>query len=208
LFSMDKAELIQSLRNKGFHERIINAFEKVNREDFLPENFKKLAYEDIALPLTHDQTMSQPSTIALSLSLLKIKENHKVLEIGSGCGYVLALLSEIVGEKGKVYGVEIVESLAKKSIEDLKKYNKFNNITVYNRNGKVRAEEAPFNRILISAALEEVPKEILEQLDENGILVAPIGPGSLQALTLIRRTKDNFTIEKEIPGFIFVHFVD
>jgi protein-L-isoaspartate(D-aspartate) O-methyltransferase len=205
---MDKAELIQSLRNKGFHERIINAFEKVNREDFLPENFKKLAYEDIALPLTHDQTMSQPSTIALSLSLLKIKENHKVLEIGSGCGYVLALLSEIVGEKGRVYGVEIVKDLAEKSIEDLKVYNIHNNIKVYNRNGKIKPEEAPFNRILISAALPEVPKEILEQLDENGILVAPIGPGSLQALTLIRRTKDNFDVEKEIPGFIFVHFVD
>jgi protein-L-isoaspartate(D-aspartate) O-methyltransferase len=205
---MDKEGLIHSLKDKGFHERIINAFEKVKREDFLPENFKKLAYEDIALPLTHDQTMSQPSTIALSLSLLKIKENHKVLEIGSGCGYVLALLSEIVGEKGKVYGVEIVDILAKKSIEDLKEYNKFNNITVYNRNGKIKPDEAPFNRILISAALEQVPKEILEQLDENGILVAPIGPGSMQTLTLIRRTKDNFTIEKEIPGFIFVHFVD
>jgi protein-L-isoaspartate(D-aspartate) O-methyltransferase len=205
---MDKEGLIHSLKDKGFHERIINAFESVKREDFLPENFKKLAYEDIALPLTHDQTMSQPSTIALSLSLLKIKENHKVLEIGSGCGYVLALLSEIVGEKGKVYGVEIVKDLAERSIEDLKVYNIHDNITIYNRNGKIKPEEAPFNRILISAALPEVPKEILEQLDENGILVAPIGPGSMQTLTLIRRTKDKFDVEKEIPGFIFVHFVD
>jgi protein-L-isoaspartate(D-aspartate) O-methyltransferase len=202
---MDKDELIRSLKSKGFHERIINAFEKVKRENFLPENFKKLAYEDIALPISKDQTMSQPSTIALALSLLKLKENQKVLEVGSGCGYVLALMSEIVGEKGKVYGVEIVESLAKRSIDDLKEYN---NITVYNRNGKVKSEEAPFNRILISAALEEVPKEILEQLEENGILVAPIGPGSMQTLTLIRRTKDKFDVEKEIPGFIFVHFVN
>jgi protein-L-isoaspartate(D-aspartate) O-methyltransferase len=202
---MDKDELIRSLKSKGFHERIINAFEKVKRENFLPENFKKLAYEDIALPISKDQTMSQPSTIALALSLLKLKENQKVLEVGSGCGYVLALMSEIVGEKGKVYGVEIVESLAKRSIDDLKEYN---NITVYNRNGKVKSEEAPFNRILISAAVEEVPKEILEQLEENGILVAPIGPGSMQTLTLIRRTKDKFDVEKEIPGFIFVHFVE
>lgn len=202
---MDKDELIRDLKNKGFNEKIINAFEKVKREDFLPENFKKLAYEDIALPISRDQTMSQPSTIALAFSLLKLKENQKVLEIGSGCGYVLALISEIVGENGKVYGVEIVKNLAEKSIQDLKQYN---NIIVYNRNGKIKAEEAPFNRILISAALEKVPKEILEQLDENGILVAPIGPGSMQTLTLIRRTKDKFTIEKEIPGFIFVHFVD
>lgn len=205
---MNKDELIHSLKIKGFHERILSAFEKVKREDFLPENFKKLAYEDIALPITNDQTMSQPSTIALALSLLKLKENQKVLEIGSGCGYVLALMSEIVGEKGKVYGVELVENLSKKSIQDLNEYNKYKNIMVYNRNGKVRSDEAPFNRILISAALQEVPKEILEQLDENGILVAPIGPGSMQTLTSIRRTKDKFAIEKEIPGFIFVHFVD
>jgi protein-L-isoaspartate(D-aspartate) O-methyltransferase len=207
-YLMDKPQLIQSLKSKGFHERILGAFEKVKREDFLPENFKKLAYEDIALPITNDQTMSQPSTIALSLSLLKLKDNHKVLEIGSGCGYVLALMSEIVGEKGKVYGVEIVKNLADKSIQNLEEYNKFNNIKVYSRNGKVRTEEAPFNRILISAALEGVPKEILEQLDDNGLLVAPIGPGSMQTLTLIRRIGDKFVIEKEIPGFIFVHFED
>ena len=208
LYLMNKDELIHSLKTKGFHERILSAFEKVKREDFLPDNFKKLAYEDIALPITNDQTMSQPSTIALSLSLLKLKDNHKVLEIGSGCGYVLALMSEIVGEKGKVYGVEIVKNLADKSIQSLEEYNKYNNIKVYNMNGKVKSEEVPFNRILISAALEEVPREVLEQLDENGLLVAPIGPGSMQTLTLIRRTQDKFVIEKEIPGFIFVHFED
>ena len=117
-------------------------------------------------------------------------------------------MSEIVGEKGKVYGVEIVKNLADKSIQSLEEYNKYNNIKVYNMNGKVKSEEVPFNRILISAALEEVPREVLEQLDENGLLVAPIGPGSMQTLTLIRRTQDKFVIEKEIPGFIFVHFED
>jgi protein-L-isoaspartate(D-aspartate) O-methyltransferase len=202
---MDKIGLIKSLKSKGFHERIINAFEKVKRENFIPENFKKLSYEDIAIPTSNEQTISQPSTIALALSLLKIKENNKVLEIGSGCGYVLALISEIVGEKGKVVGVEIIPRLAEKSKEDLKDYS---NITVYNRNGKIKSEEAPFNRILISAAIEEVPKEILEQLEENGILVAPIGPGFMQTLTSIRRVDDKFVVEKEIPGFIFVHFVE
>jgi len=202
---MNKLELIRSLKSKGFHERIINAFGKVKREDFVPENFKKLSYEDIALPINNEQTISQPSTIALALSLLKLKENQKVLEIGSGCGYVTALMSEIVGEKGQVYGVEVVQNLAEKSRQNLKNYK---NVVIYNRNGKVKSEEVPFNRILISAALEEVPKEILEQLEENGILVAPIGPGFMQTLTSIRRTKDKFVVEKEIPGFIFVHFVD
>lgn len=202
---MDKTELIRSLKNKGFHDNIIHAFEIVKREDFVNENFKKLAYEDIALPLTNEQTISQPSTIALALSLLKLKENHKVLEIGSGCGYVLALMAEIAGKEGKIYGVEIVKELAEKSIENLKQYN---NITVYNRNGKIRAEEAPFNRILISAAISEIPHEILDQLADNGIIVAPMGSEYMQTLTSIRKINDKFVVEKEIPGFIFVHFVE
>ncbi len=202
---MGKAELIQSLRSKGFHERIVNAFEKIRREDFIPENFKGMAYEDIALPLTPDQTISQPSTIALTLSMLKLKENKKVLEIGSGCGYVLALMSEIVGEKGKVCGVEIVKDIADNCIELLKDYK---NITVYNRNGKTMSEEAPFDRILISAALQSIPKEISDQLAENGTIVAPIGPRFMQTLTSMKKTGDKLVIEKEIPGFIFVPFVD
>jgi protein-L-isoaspartate(D-aspartate) O-methyltransferase len=202
---MSKEELIRSLKNKGFHERIINAFEKVKRENFVNENFKSMAYEDIALPLTNEQTISQPSTIALGLSLLKLKENQKVLEVGSGCGYVLALMAEIVGKEGKVYGVEIIKELADKSIENLKDYG---NIRVYNRNGKIHSEEAPFNRIIISAALPQIPHEILDQLDDNGIIVAPLGYGSMQTLTSIRKINDKFVVEKEIPGFIFVHFIE
>lgn len=202
---MDKQELIRSLKNKGFQEKILGAFQKVKRENFISENFQKLAYEDIALPLSNDQTISQPSTIALALSLLKLKENQKVLEIGSGCGYTLALISEIIGENGKAYGAEIVKELACQSIENLKEYS---NIKVYNRNGKVNFEEAPFNRILISAAISEIPHEILDQLADNAIIVAPLGSDFMQTLTSIRKIEGKFVVEKEIPGFIFVHFIE
>ena len=203
---MDKGQLIALLKHEGFHERIISAFERVKREDFVLDNFKKLAYENISLPISHDQTMSQPSTIAVSLALLKLKENHKVLEVGSGCGYTLALMSEIVGEKGVVYGVELVTDLAYDSLNNLTGYK---NVNVYNQNGKVKIPEAPsFDRILVSAAVPEVPREILEQLKDDGIVVAPIGSRDMQTLTSIRRNGDEFVIEKELPGFIFVHFVD
>lgn len=202
---MDKEELIRSLKNKGFHERIIAAFQNVKRENFVHENFQRMAYEDIALPLSNDQTISQPSTIALALSLLKLRENQKVLEIGSGCGYTLALIADIIGEEGKAYGVEIVKELAEESIQNLKE---FHNITIYNQNGKVKLEEAPFNRILISAALPQIPHEILEQLEENGLIVAPLGSGFMQTLTSIRKKDGKFIFEKQIPGFIFVKFVD
>ncbi len=202
---MTKEQLLSLLKQEGFSEKIVSAFAKVERPNFVSNNFKELAYENIALPLTSDQTISQPSTIASALSLLKVRDNQRVLEIGSGCGYVLALLAEMVGKEGKVYGVEILEELADKSRQNLIKYN---NITIHNKNGRLKIEEAPFDKILISAALEEVPKIILEQLKENGILVAPIGPGFMQTLTAIQRKDNKFVIKKEIPGFIFVHFVD
>lgn len=202
---MDKEEFLRSLKNKGFQDKIINAFAKVKREDFVNKGFQRMAYEDIALPLSNEQTISQPSTIALALNLLKLKDNQKVLEIGSGCGYTLALISEIIGENGKAYGIEIVKELADKSIENLKDYP---HIKIYNRNGKIKAEEAPFNRILMSAALSEIPHEILNQLADNGIIVAPIGSGFMQSLISIRKVGDKFLVEKEIPGFIFVHFVE
>ncbi len=202
---MDKEQLMSLLKSENFNEKIINAFSKVKRENFVNTNMKNMAYENIALPISESETISQPSTIALALSMLKPKENQKILEIGSGCGYVLALISEIVGENGKVFGVEIVKELAERSRINLKNYK---NIEIFNLNGnKGLLERAPFNRILISAALEEVPNEILSQLDEKGILVAPIGPGFMQTLTSIRKIEENFIIEKEIPGFIFVHFV-
>ncbi|HNZ52031.1 MAG: Protein-L-isoaspartate O-methyltransferase [Candidatus Diapherotrites archaeon ADurb.Bin253] len=202
---MDREGLIKSLRAKGFKDNIIQAFCNVKREDFVSEGFQRLAYEDIALPLTNDQTISQPSTIALVLSLLKLRENQKVLEIGSGCGYTLALITEIIGEQGKAYGAEIVKELADLSVEKLKKYS---NVKIYNKNGKEKFEEAPFNRILISAALKEIPHEILDQLADNGIIVAPLGSGFLQTLTAIRKISGKYIIEKEIPGFMFVKFID
>jgi len=202
---MDREGLIKNLRSKGFKDNIIHAFYNVRREDFVNEGFKAMAYEDIALPLTNDQTISQPSTIALALSLLRLKESHKVLEIGSGCGYTLALIAEIIGEQGKAYGVEVVKELAELSVKKLKEYP---NVKIYNQNGKEKIEEAPFNRILISAALSEIPHEILDQLADNGIIVAPLGSGFLQTLTAIRKVAGKYVIEKEIPGFMFVRFID
>jgi protein-L-isoaspartate(D-aspartate) O-methyltransferase len=202
---MEKEELIRSLKAKGFHDRIISAFQRVKRENFIHENFKKLAYEDIAIPITPDQTISQPSTIALALSILKLKPGQKVLEVGSGCGYTLALISDIIGEEGKAYGVEIVKELVNESLKNIKNSN---NVKIYNKNGKEKLEEAPFNRILISAAISEIPHEILDQLSDNGIIVAPIGSDFLQTLTSIRKIEGKYIVEKEIPGFIFVKFID
>jgi len=203
---MEKENLISSLRQRGFSQKIINAFKQVPREKFVPEKLKPRAYEDTALPIGQAQTISQPYTIAMMLTMLDLRNGQKVLEIGSGCGYVLALLSKIVSETGEVFGIEIIKELSTRSRYNLRDYK---NIKVYNKNGADGLDEhALFDRILISAGVEEkIPDKILHQLKDKGILVAPIGPRYQQSLVAIQRDKDNFIIKKEIPGFVFVRFV-
>lgn len=203
---MDKTQLLKSLKQEAFSKDIINAFSKVKRENFIPDNLKNRAYEDTALPIGEGQTISQPYTIATMLSLLNLKKGQKVLEIGSGCGYVLALISDIVGTKGKVYGVEIVKSLAERSRINLSEYS---NIKVYHGNGsKGLIEKSPFDRIIISAALEEIPTELIGQLKERGIIVAPIGSQYEQTLTSFQKINNELELREEIPGFVFVPFVN
>lgn len=206
---MNKKELLDSLREKGFSKAILDAFSNVNREDFMPRNVKTMAYEDTALPIGHGQTISQPYTIALMLSLLGLEkpQGQRVLEIGSGCGYVLALLSEIVGENGRVFGIEVVKELAEKSKENLADYG---NVKVYNKNGADGLEEkAPFDGIIISAAIRDIPEKLMAQLKVGGIIVAPKGSRFEQEIIAIKRkSKTEFEIKKKLPGFIFVPFVE
>ena len=204
---MDKQQLLESLRNQGFSDEILKAFEKVQREKFISPEIKAYAYEDNALPIGESQTISQPYTIAVMLNLLDLKHGQKVLEIGSGSGYVVALLSEIVGKQGKVLGIEIIKSLAENSKQILKE-EKYKNVKVYNKDGALGlSNHAPFDRILISAALKEVPREVLKQLKNNGILVAPIGGEHEQTITAIQRKGSKYQIKNKIPGFRFVRFV-
>ena len=165
-----------------------------------------MAYDDIPLPIGKGQTISQPYTIAVMLSLLELKKGQKVLEIGSGSGYVLALISQIIGEKGRVFGMEVIPELVKKSRKALTGYR---NVRVYNKNGvQGLKEKAPFDRIIISAAVNEIPQELLHQLKpKGGILVAPKGSRFEQELVVIERKDNVFEIKKRVPGFLFVPFV-
>ena len=202
---MNKQQLLKSLEEKGFSKSILNAFSKVKRENFIPKNLEERAYEDAPLPIGERQTISQPYTIAVMLNMLNLQKSQKVLEIGSGCGYVLALIAEIVGEKGEIYGIEIISELAEKSRQNLRQYK---NIKIYNKNGRKRLNKKSFlDRIIISAACDKIPKQVLYQLDEKGIIVAPVGPRYNQALISIERIKDDFKIKEKLSGFIFVPFV-
>jgi len=193
---MNKKQLVESLKKQKFPEKIIDAFRKVKREDFIPKNLKNLAYEDNALQLEEGATISQPYTIAFMLSLLELKENQKILEIGSGSGYVLALILKIT-KKGEIYGIEIIKSLAEKSQSLFLKDRK---ITVLNKDGSNGLlESAPFDRILISAASNNIPYHLTNQLKYEGIIVAPVKNSIFQ----IKKYGDKITTN-EYEGFIFV----
>ncbi len=185
---MEKQELIAHLKRQSFSPFIIKAFEKVKRESFIPQNMKDYAYLDTALPIQEGQTISQPSMIAWMLQLLELEEiknkKTKILEIGSGSGYVLALLSSIL-PKAEIMGLEIKKELIEQSKQKLSK-NK--NVMIFNKSGYLGfPEKSPFDRILVSASAqdEETILNLANQLENNGIIVAPVG----HDLIKIKKTK-------------------
>ncbi len=197
---MKKEALIRSLKTQEFPEKILRAFRKVNREDFISENLKKYAYEDRPLPIGGGQTISQPYTIAFMLMLLELENNIKILEVGSGSGYVLALMNEI-SKNSDLYGIELRKELAEKAKQALKDRK---NIQVIQGDGsKGIPNEAPFDRIIVSAAAERIPRKLVKQLIIGGTMVIPVRNSILQI--------KKFTTEnqiKEFPGFSFVPLIE
>ena len=201
--AMDKKRLIEKLREKGIREEILKAIEKIDREDFVLERNLDEAYEDHPLSIGYGQTISQPYTVAFMLQELELKKGDKVLEIGTGSGWNAVLISDIIGKKGKIYTVEIVDELAEKAKEKLKNYK---NIIVLNRDASYGLPEyAPYNKIILTAAPSKIAEEFKEQLTDNGILLAPVGEYT-QKLIKLTRNKNKFT-EIERGDFIFVPLV-
>jgi protein-L-isoaspartate(D-aspartate) O-methyltransferase len=165
-------QLIQEGRIKT--KAISNAFFKVDRINFAPEEFKGEAYLDIPIPIYHGMTTSQPSTIAFMLEKLRPKKGDKVLEIGTGSGYLTALLAVLVGKNGKVFSVEYFPKLREFAESNLRHYN-FKNIKLLTGDGKNGLlEEAPFDKIISSAEVKEIPRAWEEQLKIGGSILTPI----------------------------------
>ncbi|PIT90489.1 MAG: protein-L-isoaspartate O-methyltransferase [Candidatus Komeilibacteria bacterium CG10_big_fil_rev_8_21_14_0_10_41_13] len=187
--------------------RIIKAFEKVDRADFVMPADKDEAYENFPLEIGHGQTISQPATVAFMLEKLQPEVGNKVLDVGSGSGWQTALLSEIVGDKGEVIGLEIRDELVELGRENLKKYN-FSQGKIIKGNGwQGLAEEAPFDRIIVAAAAETIPDSLKQQLKIGGRLVIPVGRGMHDIIVIDRLSKDNFE-ERYYPGFSFVPLIN
>lgn len=194
------------LEQKGIlsTQRLISAFRKVDRKDFVPKKLREEAYIDIPLPIDGDQTISQPSTVAFMLELLQPLPGDIVLDVGSGSGWTTALLAEIIGETGEVWGVEILPELVAFSRERLKKYA-FPHAHILTA-GKTLGlpTHAPFDKILVSAATPSLPAPLVEQCRIHGRIVIPI---ETAVWRIDKRPDGDLSIER-FEGFRFVPLIE
>ena len=181
--------------------QVLTAMRTVLRHCFVPQNIVPRAYADTALPIGEGQTISQPYVVALMTAALALDRSKRVLEIGTGSGYQAAVLAEIVKE---VYSVEIKEKLHRNSTRLLKQLG-YHNIITRHADGYFGWEDAaPFDAIMITAAVNHIPPPLLKQLKDGGRLILPLGnPFSHQNLTLITREGDEYKT-RQITGVLFV----
>jgi len=197
-----RKRLIQELRDLGIkEEKVLNAIEKIPRHFYIETTFGDDAYENKPFPIGRGQTISNPYTVAYQTELLELQEGDKVLEIGTGSGYQSAVLAELNAE---VYTIERHQPLSNKAKKVLSHFGYSNVKTFYGDGFKGLPEHAPFDKIIITAAAPEIPKELLKQMKVNGVMVIPFGEGDTQQMIRIKRL-DNNEFEKEtFSAFTFV----
>ncbi|TDI71075.1 MAG: protein-L-isoaspartate(D-aspartate) O-methyltransferase [Bacteroidetes bacterium] len=176
-------------------QRLLKVMRETPRHLFVPESYSNQAYQDGPLPIGHQQTISQPYIVALMTELLQLKGDERVLEIGTGSGYQAAVLAQLVKS---VYTIEIVEPLAKSSSVLLKKLGHDNVIVKWGDGYKGWPEHAPFDRIIVTAAPEEIPQALIDQLAIGGRMVLPVGK-HYQELVLVTKNEKKVTRKDIIP---------
>jgi protein-L-isoaspartate(D-aspartate) O-methyltransferase len=202
-------QLVKDLINSGYLKTpaIIDAFQKIDRIDFVPAELKEKAHANVPLPIGHGQTISQPLTVAFMLELLQPEPGNKILEIGSGSGWQTALLSHIIGDEGRVFAIELIPELESFGRKNVSQYNfvqkKIANFYCLNALNGLPGE-APFDRIISAASSQEIPLSWKEQLKIGGRMVVPVR----DSVYLVIKKGENQFEGDVFPGFAFVPFVD
>jgi protein-L-isoaspartate(D-aspartate) O-methyltransferase len=194
----------QQIRERGVTApRVLDAMRTVPRERFVPPELADRAYADSPLPIGQGQTISQPYIVAYMTEVLDVSPSHRVLEIGTGSGYQAAVLAELARE---VYTIEIVPELARRATATLKALG-VKNVQVREGDGYAGwPDRAPFDRIMVTAAPEEIPKPLLDQLARGGRLVTPVGgQGQTQWITIVDKT-ENGLVQRRTIAVQFVPF--
>ncbi len=193
-----KMQFLYALRSKGVTDaRVLTAMEQVDRSEYVKGTFSDRAYEDMPLPITCGQTISQPSIVGLMTQALKVGPRDKVLEVGTGSGYQAAILSKLAR---RVYTVDRHKRLVTAARAIFEAHD-ITNITTFTADGSYGLpDQAPFDRIMVTAAAEDAPGPLLAQLRVGGIMVLPVGQSdTVQSLIRVVRTEDGYDYDELLP---------
>lgn len=201
MLDVRKIRLILELREAGITDsKVLSAIEKIPREIFIPDNFRNQAYENIALPIGDEQTISQPFIVALMTQSLELKKNHKVLELGTGSGYQSSILSLLVR---RVYTIERIKNLLSNAELKFKKLKLSNIVTKHGDGNLGWKEQIPFDRIIFTAATKNISESFFDFIVDNGIIVIPIIENSKQILKRFIK-KNGKIISENLTDVLFV----
>ncbi len=207
---LEREELIKRLIRWGYlsNRKIINAFMRVPRHEFVTVKIRDCAYEDHPLPIGWDQTISAPSMVAVMMESLGLEAGQRVLEIGSGSGYNAALIAEVVGRKGEVISIERIRELALSAEKNLKQTG-YGRVKIVVSDGSLGYEIGePWDRILVTACAPEIPKPLVKHLKIGGKLGIPIGQHYMfQTWTIVEKWKNNEITTAEHGSCSFVPLV-
>ncbi len=200
-------QLISFLENSGeLNSQLLKqALLKIDRRFFIPPSMQNEAYANYPLPIGVGQTISQPSTVVFMLEQLKIEPGQNILEVGSGCGWVSALLAHIVGGQGKVIGIDIIPELVELAKNNIKRFGFKNLAFIIGDGSKGLAKYAPYDRIIVSAGAKTIPRALLDELKNGGYMVIPVGEFT-QDMVVIEKLGGKFK-QTKFPGFVFVPLV-
>ena len=201
MLDVRKIRLILKLRESGIaNSEVLSALESIPRERFIPENYRNQAYENIALPIGENQTISQPYVVAKMTELLEVKNNHKVLEIGTGSGYQCAILSKLAR---RIYTIERIKNLHEKASKIFNELQLTNIVSKHEDGNNGWMEQIPFDRIIFTAATKNITNRIFSHIKDNGIIVCPIIRDNKQVIIKYKRKNDKLTSE-EFDDVLFV----
>ena len=192
--------LVTEIGKAALDDRVLNAMAKVPRHEFVPLEIQPYAYLNRPLPIGFDKTISQPLMVAVMTDLLEVKPDDVVLEIGTGLGYQAAMLAEL---GGKVYTVEIIDELAQRAVQRLKREG-YTNIEVRVGNGYFGwPEHAPFEKMIVTAAPDLIPPPLINQLKPGGRMVIPVGLPDAQRLVVVDKDMNGRVRTREIMQVLF-----
>ncbi len=205
-YKEQRENLVRKLKSRGYieSEEVEKAMRRVSRHLFVPESVKSRAYMDSPQPIGEGQTISAPHMVAMMVEKLELKQGQKVLEVGGGRGYHAAVIAEVVGDAGKVYSVERIESLGKEARSALKEAGYDNIEVVIGDGSKGYRKEAPYHRISVACGAPSIPPPLIKQLTKGGKVLAPVGDTRFQTLIRAEKVGENKIKKEDLGGVLFV----